>query len=383
MMKPSEPEVYGVTELTYYIKHILEEDPVLQGLDVRGEVSNLTYHRSGHVYFSLKDKQAQVTCVMFKTQAAKADRLHEGDDIVVTGDISVYVPRGNYQMIVKSVRKGGKGDLFQQFLELKDKLKQEGLFDHQNKQPIPTIPRVIGVITSPTGAAIRDIVRTITRRYSAVTIHIFPAVVQGEGGVKSIIQALNQAQGEMLDVLILARGGGSLEDLWNFNEEEVARAIFHSKIPVITGIGHETDFTIADFVADLRASTPTAAAESAVPDQTVLLRMLEEYQGQLFNSLQRFVDFKRQLLDDYTHRLHQAGKNLLQSKNHELQLLKTRLEGMDITKLLDQGYSLTLKEGKILQSIDNLNLGDDIETVFSDGRVLSQVSNITTKKEKS
>jgi len=378
----SEPtEVYGVTELTYYIKHILEEDPVLQGIEVQGEVSNLTYHRSGHVYFSLKDKQAQLSCVMFKTQAQRNERIQEGDDIVITGDISVYVPRGSYQIIIQKIRKGGKGDLYQQFLMLKEKLKEEGLFDVRFKKPIPLIPRQIGVITSPTGAAVRDIVRTILRRYPAVTVKIFPAIVQGDGGAASIIRSLTQAQEELLDVIILARGGGSLEDLWNFNEETVARSIFASRIPVITGIGHETDFTIADFVADYRASTPTAAAEHAVPDQVALLQMLNEYKTQLQTGLQRFVDFKKQLLDDYTYRLHLAGKDLIQKKHHELNILRTKLEGMDITRLLDQGYSLTLKEGKIIQSIDNLVSGDEIDTVFSDGRVYSKVGKIESGKK--
>ncbi len=374
-------EVYGVTELTYYIKHILEEDPVLQGIEVQGEVSNLTYHRSGHVYFSLKDKQAQLSCVMFKTQAQRNDRIQEGDNIVITGDISLYVPRGSYQIIIQKIRKGGKGDLYQQFLLLKEKLKEEGLFDSRHKKPIPLTPRQIGVITSPTGAAIRDIVRTIVRRYPAVVVKLFPAIVQGDAGADSIIRSLKLAQEESLDVIILARGGGSLEDLWNFNEEIVAREVFASRIPVITGIGHETDFTISDFVADRRASTPTAAAEYAVPDQLALLQMLNEYKTQLQTGLQRFVDFKKQLLDDYTYRLHLAGKDIIQQKHHELNILRTKLEGMDITRLLDQGYSLTLKAGKIIQSIDKLVQGDDIDTVFSDGRVYSKVGKIESSKK--
>jgi len=313
--------------------------------------------------------------------ADRNERIQEGDDIVITGDISVYVPRGSYQIIIQKIRKGGKGDLYQQFLMLKEKLKEEGLFDVRFKKPIPLIPRQIGVITSPTGAAVRDIVRTILRRYPAVTVKIFPAIVQGDGGAASIIRSLTQAQEELLDVIILARGGGSLEDLWNFNEETVARSIFASRIPVITGIGHETDFTIADFVADYRASTPTAAAEHAVPDQVALLQMLNEYKTQLQTGLQRFVDFKKQLLDDYTYRLHLAGKDLIQKKHHELNILRTKLEGMDITRLLDQGYSLTLKEGKIILSIDNLVSGDEIDTVFSDGRVYSKVGKIESGKK--
>ena len=225
----------------------------------------------------------------------------------------------------------------------------------------------------PTGAAIQDITRTIERRYNIVKLIIIPTIVQGEKGAASIVFSLAAAQKTNADLIILARGGGSIEDLWNFNEESVARAIFDSEIPIISGVGHETDITIADFVADVRASTPTAAAERAVPEKIAILNTLDEYESRIQQSLQYFIDFKRQILDDYANRLQQASKNYLQTKKHELDLLEAKLKGLDITDLLKKGYTLTLKDGVVQNDSQNLNPGDTIETVFTDGRVKSEV----------
>jgi len=370
-------EVYSVSGITLYIKHLLEEDPLLQEVEVRGEVSNLTYHRSGHVYFSVKDAQAQLSCAMFKSFAQRAEKIQEGDEIIVSGDISVYAPRGNYQLLVKKVRKGGKGDLHQQFVLLKEKLKSEGLFDSVRKQPIPILPRQIAVVTSPTGAAVRDIIRTLRRRYPAVHILLFPTHVQGTRGAQSIVDSLEKAAQTHVDVIILARGGGSLEDLWNFNEERVVRAMAELTIPIITGIGHETDFTLADFVADYRASTPTSAAEKAVPDRYTLLQTLGEYTTYLTRSLSQFVDFKRQLLDDYTNRLQQASKQVFQKQQHQLEMLQAQIEGLDMTKTLSRGYTLTLKEGLIVNKIEEIAIDDTLEQVFQDGRAKTVVTETT------
>jgi exodeoxyribonuclease VII large subunit len=363
----------SVSELTHYIKHLLEDNPVLQGVQVQGEVSNITYHSSGHVYFSVKDKEAQLSCVMFRSYAQNATRMKSGDQVTLTGELTVYPPRGNYQMMVRGVKKAGLGDLYQQFLELKQKLQAEGLFNPEFKKPIPPFPETIAVVTSPTGAAIKDITRTIERRYNIVRLMIIPTIVQGEKGAASIVSSLKKAQETKADVIILARGGGSLEDLWNFNEEKVARAIYDSQIPIISGVGHETDITIADFVADLRASTPTAAAEKAVPEKEALLYTLNEYESRIQQSLQYFIDFKRQVLDDYQNRLLQAFQRFTQQKRHELDLLEAKLKGMDITQLLKQGYTLTLKDGVIQQTNKNLKKGDKIETIFVDGRIQSEV----------
>ena len=365
--------VYSVGQLTHYVKHRLEDDPILQSVQVQGEISNLTYHGSGHVYFSIKDSEAQLSCVMFRSYAQYAARVKAGDKVVLKGSISVYAPRGNYQLMVRSLKKAGLGDLHQQFVQLKEKLQQEGLFDAEYKRPIPVLPKHIVLITSPTGAAVRDMLRTIQRRYNRGLVSLIPTVVQGENGKASILQSLAEAQKTKADVIILGRGGGSLEDLWNFNEEAVARAIFDCSIPIITGIGHETDFTIADFVADLRASTPTAAAEHAVPDLGSILFTLDDYEAQLKRNLQHFIDFKRQVLDDYSHRLEQTLRQYLQKKRHELDLLATELQGLDVTRLLDLGYTLTLKEGKILDSAEGLQAGEELETVFKDGKIKSRI----------
>lgn len=373
--------VYSVGELTVYIKNRLEHDPNLQSVQVQGEVSNLTYHGSGHVYFSLKDNNAQISCVMFRMQAQKAVRMSVGDKMIVTGNMSVYAPRGNYQLMVQAVRKAGLGDLHQRFLQLKTRLEAEGLFDASRKRPIPSMPNKIVLITSPTGAAVKDILQTIKRRYNRGIVLLIPAIVQGEQGASSIVKAFREAAQTKADVIILARGGGSIEDLWNFNEEVVARAIAASEIPVISGVGHETDFTIADFVADLRASTPTAAAERAVPDLASLIFTLDDYEAQLQRNLQYFIDFKRQVLDDYSNRLDQATLQYIQRKRHELDLLATQLRSMDIRKLLDQGFSLTLVDGEVRSSAEGIKKGTKIETIFKDGRIESEVKKVNPSKQ--
>jgi exodeoxyribonuclease VII large subunit len=374
---PDERPAYSVSELTFYIKSLLEQDDVLRNLHVSGEVSNLTYHSSGHVYFSIKDQQSSLSCVMFRMYAQAAPRIREGEKLILIGEITVYPPRGSYQMMVKSVQKAGLGDLYQQFLALQEKLRKEGLFEESHKLPIPALPKKIAVLTSPTGAAVRDIIRTLRRRYNKVKVVVIPTVVQGEQGKDSIIQSLEAAQQIEADVIILARGGGSIEDLWNFNEAEVAQAIYACRVPVITGIGHESDFTIADFVADLRASTPTAAAEHAVPDKEGILAALDEYEKQLRRNLQYFIDFKRQQLDDYSYRLEQAFLQFLRQKQHEIDVLEARLKGQDLSGILEKGFTLSLKDGKILNSVSSLESGDEIETVFHDGRARSLVQEKT------
>ncbi|MEM7371880.1 MAG: exodeoxyribonuclease VII large subunit [Bacteroidota bacterium] len=365
--------LYSVSELTYYVKQLLESDSLLKGVQVSGEVSNLTYHRSGHVYFSLKDQNAQLSCVMFRMFAQSAPKMAAGDKVVVKGNMSVYAPRGNYQLMVQAVRKQGLGDLYQQFLMLKEKLRQEGLFNPERKQALPAFPERIAVLTSPTGAAIKDILQTLQRRWGIGEVIVIPTVVQGVQGAPSIIRGLKQLETIEADVAILARGGGSLEDLWNFNEEAVARAVANCSVPLISGVGHETDITIVDYVADVRASTPTAAAEQIVPDRGALVATLNEFERQFQHSLQYFIDFKRQMLDDYSMRLERAVRQSIQEQRHVLTILETKLQGMDSRRLLDQGYTLTLKNGKILSSSEGVKEGDTIETIFSDGRVSSVV----------
>ena len=400
----TQQNVYAVSEVTRYIKHVLEGDHILTNVEVSGEISNLTYHGSGHVYFSIKDAEAQLSCVMFRTYAQQAIRLQRGDQVVVGGSISVYAPRGNYQLMVRRVRKAGVGGLYQQFLALKEKLQKEGLFEAVHKKAIPLFPRTIALLTSPTGAAVRDIMRTLQRRYPHVRVILLPTVVQGNQGASSIIQNLKEAARLSPDVILLGRGGGSIEDLWNFNEEAVARAIFDCEIPVITGIGHETDFTIADFVADLRTSTPTAAAEHAVPESLGIRQLLADYLQQMEQSLQYYADFKRQILDDYSRRMAQAIENSLREKRHDLDtynqqlgvamenslrekrhalaLLETKLNASDMTSLLEQGYTLSLHDGKILRSAKKLKAGQKIETIFKDGRTKSTIDEVDAGNKK-
>lgn len=365
---------YSVEEITQYIRSRLEEDPSLQDISIRGEISNLTYHRSGHVYFAVKDPKAQLSCVMFKMFAQHAPRMREGDKVILNGSINVYVPRGSYQLVVRSIQKAGKGDLHQEFLQLKEKLQAKGLFNVEHKQPLPLFPQKIGIITSPTGAAIRDILQTLKRRYPHLYVLLIPAVVQGVNGKDSIIESIRIAEHENLDLIILARGGGSIEDLWNFNEEEVAHAIFQCHTPIISGIGHETDFTIADFVADVRASTPTAAAEQAVPDSIAVHEFLHQQGERLQQQLRYFINFKRQTLDDLSYKLQQHTKEWIVSRKQILSVLNAQLQGMDVKKLLAQGYSITMKKGKIIKEAKDLLEGDKIETILSDGTIHSQVT---------
>ncbi|MEM7659295.1 MAG: exodeoxyribonuclease VII large subunit [Bacteroidota bacterium] len=372
-MSQTEPKVYPVSELTFYLKHLFESNPILNGVQVSGEVSNLTYHRSGHVYFSLKDTDAQLSCVMFRSFAASAPKMEVGDKVIVKGSMTIYAPRGNYQLMVRSVRKQGLGDLYQQFLALKDKLQREGLFESGRKRPLPFLPKRIAVLTSPTGAAVRDILQTLQRRWGQGEVIVIPTVVQGKQGKASLLKSLAALEELKADVAIVGRGGGSIEDLWNFNEEAVVRAVAACETPIISGIGHETDITLVDFVADVRASTPTAAAEQAVPEKAALIATLDEYERQIQGSLQYFVDFKRQIVDDYQGRLVQAMRQHLRQQHHQVELLEAKLKAQDITQLLRQGYSLTLKNGQVQQSAEGLEVGDTLETIFTNGRVRSRI----------
>ena len=289
---------------------------------VSGEVSNLTYASSGHVYFSLKDATAQVRCVMFRNRAQLLGwRLENGQHIEARVLVTLYEARGDFQLNVEAARKAGMGNLYEQFLRLKDKLEGEGLFAGECKRPLATFPRCIGIITSPQAAALRDILITLRRRAPQVTIVIYPTPVQGEGAAAQIASAIRSAgQRQECDVLILSRGGGSLEDLWAFNDEELARTIRACPIPIITGIGHETDFTIADFVSDQRAPTPTAAAELAAPERSVLIAALSDYRLALRRRIRQNLDQRSQYLDTLSHRLLHPAQTLLQQREHLLNL---------------------------------------------------------------
>jgi len=337
-----EQKFLSVNALTKYIKRKFDADPHLLNIHVRGEISNFKQHSSGHMYFTLKDEKARILAVMFSSHSRNMKFSPEnGMTIIVTGDITVYEPSGQYQMYIKEMQPDGIGELFLAYEQLKQRLEREGLFALEKKRVIPTYPKTVGVITSPTGAAIRDIITTIKRRFPVVNILVFPALVQGENAAPSIAKAIEQANRlKTIDVLIVGRGGGSIEELWAFNEEIVARAIYSSTIPIISAVGHETDFTIADFVADLRAPTPTAAAELAVPHIEELMERVLQRQTRLLRAMKE--KFRQEKV-----RLNRVQKSYAFRYPHRL--YEQKLEQLDkLTELLARGVSrLTLlKKGQ-------------------------------------
>jgi exodeoxyribonuclease VII large subunit len=392
---------WSVTELTRYLRDLLESDENLQDLWVEGEVSNLSRPSSGHLYFTLKDSGAALRCVMWRNAVDRQDFLpRDGDAIEVHGNISLYEASGYYQLYADLIRPAGEGALFQEFLRLKARLESEGLFDPQRKRAIPPWPQVIGIITSPTGAALRDMLRTITRRYPLVDIVLAPTAVQGDeapAGILSAIESMNQIVKP--DVILLARGGGSIEDLRAFNDEGVARAIAASPAPVITGIGHETDFTIADFAADLRAATPTAAAELATPDQADLRGSLSDLSQENLRVMQLLFQARRAELDRSQNfllsrtplaRVHRDRQRLDELNSrvgialaHTLEIDRTRLAGLELRlrtlnpqAILERGFSiLTLKDGSSVRSVQQVQPGDDLQVRVSDGEFGARVQN--------
>lgn len=358
----------SVLELTRYIRFLLETDDKLQQVKVRGEISNMTKHPSGHWYFTLKDSESQISCAFFKGSRTGmgAYNPQTGDQVIVRGQISVYPQRGSYQLIVSSMAPAGEGDLFQQFIRLKNRLMEEGLFDPAHKQDLPEIPARIGVVTSMTGAVIRDICHTLRRRWPALEVIIAPARMQGEGTAASVMEALDLLETRIQpDVIIIARGGGSTEDLWGFNDEQLARRVFDCEIPVISAIGHETDFTILDFVADLRAPTPTAAAELAAPDRQEWLSALQQWERTINREMSHFTDIRRQILDEAGARIRYGMEALFQHHRHKLSLLETQLEQMDMQKILERGFALVLKNQHRISEATDLQPGDTVTLQFA------------------
>jgi exodeoxyribonuclease VII large subunit len=388
-----QPPTWSVTDLTRYLRDLFESEENLQDLWVEGEVSNLSRPTSGHLYFTLKDRNAALRCVMWRNAVIQQTYLpHDGDAIEIHGSISVYEASGNYQLYGDMIRPAGEGALYQEFLRLKAQLEAEGLFDPGRKRAIPRWPETIGIVTSPTGAALRDMLDTIRRRYPPLKIILAPTQVQGDQapqGILSAIQALNRLIKP--DLILLARGGGSIEDLMAFNDQQVARAIASSPAPIITGIGHETDFTIADFVADLRAPTPTAAAELATPNQADLRVSLGELSKNIHQSTINFlfdqrgwlegqhkglllrtplarVHQEQQRLDELNYR---AGRSLF----HAIEINRTRLVGMELRlnalnprAILERGYSLvTQPDGSLVRSTRQVQPNDALSVRVSDG----------------
>lgn len=394
-------KILSVTEVTQYIKRIITNDPILYNLRIKGEISNSKLHSSGHLYFTLKDQQSRINCVMFKSNCEKLKfRIDNGMKVNIKGYISVYERDGQYQLYVNEMEPDGIGALYLAYSQLKEKLEKEGLFHPKHKKAIPYLPERIAIITSPTGAALRDMLTVIKRRFNRVEILILPVLVQGEGAKGSIVKALELANRmKNIDVILMGRGGGSIEELWAFNEESVARAIFASEVPVISAVGHETDYTIADFVADLRAPTPSAAAELAVPSQYDLKERLgglnrrlhrlihgkvDNYRSNL-STLLKTYSFKypyhriydeRQQLDSLGSQLIKQGKRQVQDNRIILKSLGSRLNALSPLSVLERGYSVTTtNEGHIVRSIKKITPGDEIRVILADGSLSCLVSN--------
>lgn len=373
-----------VTQVTKTIKLLLEENPHLNNLYIKGEISNLSPNKSGHIYFSIKDEYSLLNCVMFKTSAQTLTfKPQVGDKILLRGNITLYEPRGSYQLLVKEMKKEGQGDLFQQFLQLKNKLQIEGLFDENKKKKIPEYPTKIGVVTSPTGAVIQDIINTIKRRFPKIQLTIYPAAVQGQGSEKQIIKALKylDQKKQNIDTIIIARGGGSIEDLWCFNDEELARTIYNLKTPTISAVGHETDFTICDFVSDKRAPTPTAAAELSTPNLFDLNLQLDNNKRRIIKSLEHNLENKQMHLINLESTIFHTLEQNLNNKKHEIQRFKEKLKILSVNSTLKRGFSLTINNsGKTIKDINTLKQGDKITTILNNGKIISNIEKINTNK---
>ena len=388
----------SVTELNRYIKDKIATDEALSNIIVKGEISNFKNHYTGHMYFTLKDENSLIKCIMFKTYASQLKFMpKDGMKVFVLGGVSVFERDGIYQIYVKAMQEDGVGALYREYEKLKQELEKQGLFDEAHKKKIPLMPKIVGVLTSQTGSVIKDIINVSTRRNPNVYIRLLPVPVQGEDAASKIVKGIKKMNDEKLaDVLILARGGGSLEDLWPFNEEIVAHAIYESEIPIISAVGHETDFTIADFVADLRAPTPSAAAELAVPDIYEVKQKINLYQNRLRLSLSKKLEIMKlryeksmssqifkdptRMISDYYLKVESQIKNLEkiikqkeQTQKEKYIKLVSKLDALSPLKTLTRGYSIVETENKIIKSVKELKTGDKIQIRLKDGKKEAQV----------
>lgn len=398
-----EKQIYTVSVLTRSIKEVIESS--FPRLWVEGEISNFKQHSSGHLYFTLKDEEAQIRCAMWRFQAGNLlFRPEDGMKVIVEADLQVYEKGGNYQLIVYQLQPAGVGELQIAYEQLKKKLYAEGLYDEAHKKPIPPYPERIGIITSPTGAAIRDIISIVRRRFPAMQLILYPVRVQGEGAAQEIAQAIVDFNDfGNVDVLIVGRGGGSLEDLWAFNEEVVARAIYQSKLPIISAVGHEIDYAISDFVADQRAPTPSAAAEMVVRDRQEIQGILAYYQERfttvILNDIQTYSDriqnlrnsyaFRRpedmifqkmQRLDELTKNIQLATYHQFERKTHKLANIYNRLTALSPLDVLRRGYSICYKYGQVVKDIGRVEIGDMVKVKLYRGDFESQVKKLGNSK---
>lgn len=397
--KENMQNVYSVGQVNAYIKNMFVQDFLLQDLSVKGEVSNCKYHSSGHIYFTLKDGKGTISCVMFAgNRSGLAFRMNEGMQVVVQGTVDVYERDGKYQLYAKTIKQDGVGALYERFEQLKKDLLERGMFAPEYKKPVPRFVKTVGVVTAPTGAAVRDIINISSRRNPYVQLVLYPAIVQGEAAAASIVKGIQELEQQQVDVIIVGRGGGSIEDLWAFNEEEVAQAVFDCSVPVISAVGHETDTTIIDYVADLRAPTPSAAAELAVYDISLLQGQLEGYRTVLNRQIQgRFslsraqlkaldarvktnspmgkIREKRTYAISLEERLGVSMKNKIVLKRHRLAIYIEKLKGLSPLDKLNQGYSFVSdKEGRTVTDIDRVSVGEQLQIFIKNGRMEAEVT---------
>lgn len=408
-----------VTDINNYIKNIVDGDFFLSNVTLKGEISNLKFHTRGHLYFSLKDENSKINAVMFNYKNLGLNFIpKDGMNVIVKGKVSVFTTGGSYQITVSNMKEDGIGNLYILFEELKRRLQREGLFSPEHKKKLPRLPKKVGVITASTGAAVKDIISTINRRFPLTEIILFPTLVQGVGAKENIVKMINEANESDVDVIILGRGGGSIEDLWAFNEEIVARAIYNSTKPIVSAVGHEIDFTISDFVSDMRAPTPTGAAELVVPSKVEIQSYLNDYKGRIISVINKKIksytdtfsklkstyilknpismyEIDEQKLDNMleklgsimTYKLEREKSELnnlskmispnmlnrLDKEKIKLENIETKLNLLNPENILKKGYSLTLVEGKIVKSINSVKKGSIIDTKFSDGIIKSEV----------
>jgi len=394
----------NITDLNNYIKTRFDGDGFLQKVYLKGEISNFKNHTRGHLYFTLKDDYSRLSAVMFYNNALNINfKPEDGMNVLVEGRISCYPAQGTYQIYVEKMETDGLGNLYIEFEKLKKKLEAEGLFSDSHKKPIPKYPKKIGIITASTGAAVRDIISTIKRRYPICETILFPTLVQGDGAKENIVRQIKKANEYDLDVIICGRGGGSIEDLWAFNEEMVAKAIYESNIPIISAVGHEPDFTIADYVADLRAPTPTGAAEMAVPTIMEINNMLNQYCIRLNRHIKNNVnnnfiklrnlknnyvlknplalyETKEQKLDNYIDVLNKIIDKTLNEKNHKYEIAVNTLKLVNPLGLLEKGYSLVKKDNKLINNVEEIKINDIIDIKLFKGEVKAEIREVNNGK---
>lgn len=393
-------EYLTIKDVNNIVKRVIDNNYELANIYLKGEISNFKNHTRGHLYFSLKDESSRINAVMFSFNASKLNFMpKDGDSVLVRGRVSVYEATGSYQVYVEEMSLDGTGNLYVLFEELKRKLDKEGLFRSDHKKHIKKIPSKIGVVTAPTGAAIKDIISTINKRFPLVTIYLFPSLVQGNLAKDNIVRMIELANNYDIDTLIVGRGGGSIEDLWAFNEEVVVRSIYNSRVPIISGVGHEIDYTISDFVADLRAPTPTGAATMAVPDRGEILRYLDTCRGRLkkallnkidnyseilkkyksnylLNNPKRMYEVKEQKLDTLYDKLNIDITNIINMNIHKLDTIKIKVDLLNPNNILDKGYSIIYKNGKVVKDINSIKVNDEINIKVKDGNIDSVVKGV-------